>query len=144
MKKNIQIKISASFGQFLISSWVEKGHKPSRAENLSARLWLIASSSSICSSISLFKIILQELKLTILYTRDHVNSSEFRLHSMFYTHTFSIYCALFCLVLFYQKVCVCSFVSLLFWIDQLKNKFYNNQFLKYTRSFSQNKCLGIW
>ena len=73
--------------------------------------------SNICSSISLLKIILQELKLTILYTRDHVNSSEFRLHSMFYTHTyiqywFSIYCALFPLVLFYQKVSVCSYVSL--------------------------------
>jgi hypothetical protein len=36
-KIKIKIKISARFGQFLISSWIEKGHEPSRAENLSAQ-----------------------------------------------------------------------------------------------------------
>ena len=40
-KKNyVKIKISARFSQFLISSWVEKGHKLSRAEIFQLKLWL--------------------------------------------------------------------------------------------------------
>ena len=56
------------------------------------------------------------VEVDYLYTRDHVNSSEFRLHSMFYTHTYIQY--LLSSILFssvFQKVSVCSFVSLHFW-----------------------------
>ena len=42
MKKKIKIKISARFGQFSISSWMEKGHEPSWAELkiFQLELWL--------------------------------------------------------------------------------------------------------
>ena len=43
-EKKIKIKISARFGQFLISSWMEKGHEPSRAE---LKIFQLGSDSSL-------------------------------------------------------------------------------------------------
>ena len=57
----LRIEFRLVFGQFLISSWSEKGHEPSRAENPSARLGLINSryvgGTGIVNGIQIFYII---------------------------------------------------------------------------------------
>ena len=53
-KIQVQIKYRG-FGKFSISSWMEKGHEPSRAENLSAQAMAQASSLGLITNNYTFK-----------------------------------------------------------------------------------------